>query len=142
MNKILIVDDSKDIRDILSKVISLMGFEAAVASNGNEALNLFLTNSFDLVLTDLEMPDIDGWTLALHIKDKSPNTPVVLITGSEKEAVMERLEGSSIDSILFKPFMLEDIQKTVQIMLDERLEENGKRQKWKIQPLPQEEETE
>ena len=129
MNKILIVDDSKDIRDILSKVISLMGFEAAVASNGHEALNLFLTNSFDLVLTDLEMPDLDGWTLALHIKDKSPNTPVVLITGSEKKAVMERLEGSSIDSILFKPFMLEDIQKTVQIMLDERLEENGKRYK-------------
>jgi CheY-like chemotaxis protein len=126
MNKILIVDDSKDIRDILSKVLSLMGFEAAVASNGNEALNLFLTNSFDLVLTDLEMPDLDGWTLALHIKDKSPNTPVVLITGSEKEAVMERLEGSSIDSILFKPFMLEDIQKTVQTLLDEKLEENGK----------------
>lgn len=129
MNKILIVDDSKDIRDILSKVLSLMGFEAAVASNGNEALNLFLTNSFDLVLTDLEMPDLDGWTLALHIKDKSPNTPVVMITGSEKEAVMERLKGSCIDSILFKPFMLEDIQKTVQIMLDERLEENGKRYK-------------
>ena len=126
MNKILIVDDSKDIRDILSKVLSLMGFEAAVASNGNEALNLFLTNSFDLVLTDLEMPDLDGWTLALHIKDKSPNTPVVLITGSEKEAVMERLKGSCIDSILFKPFMLEDIEKTVQIMLDERLGENGK----------------
>jgi CheY-like chemotaxis protein len=126
MNKILIVDDSRDIRDILSKVLSLMGFEAAVASNGNEALNLFLTNSFDLVLTDLEMPDLDGWTLALHIKDKSPNTPVVLITGSEKEAVMERLEGSSIDSILFKPFMLEDIQKTVQTLLDEKLEENGK----------------
>lgn len=142
MNKILIVDDSKDIRDILSKMLSLMGFEAAVASNGNEALNLFLTNSFDLVLTDLEMPDLDGWTLAVHIKDKSPNTPVVLITGSEKEAVMERLKGSCIDSILFKPFMLEDIQKTVQIMLDERLEENGKRHKWKIQPLPQEEETE
>lgn len=129
MNKILIVDDSRDIRDILSKVLSLMGFEAAVASNGNEALNLFLTNSFDLVLTDLEMPDLDGWTLALHIKDKSPNTPVVLITGSEKKAVMERLKGSCIDSILFKPFMLEDIQKTVQIMLDERLEENGKRYK-------------
>lgn len=126
MNKILIVDDSKEIRDILSKMLSLMGFEAAVASNGNEALNLFLTNSFDLVLTDLEMPDLDGWTLALHIKDKSPNTPVVLITGSEKEAVMERLEGSCIDSILFKPFMLEDIQKTVQIMLDEKLGENGK----------------
>ena len=129
MNKILIVDDSKDIRDILSKMLSLMGLEAAVASNGNEALNLFLTDSFDLVLTDLQMPDMDGWTLALHIKDKSPNTPVVMITDSERKAVMERLKGSCIDSILFKPFMLEDIQKTVQIMLDERLEENGKRYK-------------
>lgn len=126
MNKILIVDDSKDIRDILSKMLSLMGFEAAVASNGNEALNLFLADSFDLVLTDLEMPDLDGWTLALHIKDKSPNTPVVMMTGSEKEAVMERLKGSCIDSILFKPFMLEDIQETVHIMLDEKLGENGK----------------
>lgn len=127
MNKILIVDDAKAIRDILSKTLPLMGFEAAVASNGNEALNLFLTNSFDLVLTDLEMPDLDGWTLAIRIKDKSPNTPVVLITGSEKKAVMERLKGSCIDSILFKPFTLEDLQKTVQTMLDERLRENGKR---------------
>ena len=129
MNKILIVDDSKDIRDILSKVLSLMGFEVAVASNGNEALNLFLTNSFDLVLTDLEMPDMDGWALAFNIKEESPDTPVVMITDSERQAVMERLKGSCIDSILFKPFMLEDIQKTVQIMLDERLEENGKRYK-------------
>ena len=127
MNKILIVDDAKAIRDILSKALPLMGFEAAVASNGNEALNLFLTNSFDLVLTDLEMPDLDGWTLAIRIKDKSPNTPVVLITGSEKKAVMKRLKGSCIDSILFKPFTLEDLQKTVQTMLDERLRENGKR---------------
>jgi CheY-like chemotaxis protein len=127
MNKILIVDDAKAIRDILSKALPLMGFEAAVASNGNEALNLFLTNSFDLVLTDLEMPDLDGWTLAIRIKDKSPNTPVVLITGSEKKAVMERLKGSCIDSILFKPFTLEDLQKTVQIALDERQRENGTR---------------
>ena len=120
MNKILIVDDAKAVRDILSKALPLMGFEAAVASNGNEALNVLLTNSFDLVLTDLEMPDLDGWTLAIRIKDKSPNTPVVLITGSEKEAVMEGLKGSCIDSILFKPFMLEDLQKTVQIMLETR----------------------
>lgn len=127
MNKILIVDDAKAVRDILSKALRLMGFEAAVASNSNEALNLFLTNSFDLVLTDLEMPDLDGWTLANRIKDKSPNTPVVLVTGSEKRAVMKRLKGSCIDSILFKPFTLGDLQKTVQIALDERQRENGKR---------------
>jgi len=83
-NRILIVDDTKAIRDTLSEMLSVMGFEVTVASSGNEGLRLFPRNSFDLVLTDLQMPDLDGWTLALHIKDKSPNTQVVLITGSEK----------------------------------------------------------
>ena len=126
MNRILVVDDEKNIRDILSKALSYMGFEVSVASSGNEGLNLFLRNSFDLVLTDLQMPGLDGWTLALHIKDKSPNTQVVLITGSEKKAVMDKLEGSCVDSVMFKPFTLEEIQETVKIMLDERLSESGK----------------
>ena len=117
MNKILVVDDEKSIRDCLSNMLSFMGFEVAVAGSGNEGLNLFLNNSFDLVLSDLQMPGLDGWTLALRIKDKSPHTPVVLITGSEKGAVMERLKESRIDSVMFKPFTLEDIQKTVQNIL-------------------------
>ena len=118
MNRILIVDDAKTIRNILSKMLSFMGFEVAVASSGNEGLNLFLKNSFDLVLTDLQMPGIDGWTLALHIKDESPDTPIVLVTGSERKAVMEKLKGSCVDSVVFKPFTLEDIQQAVQEMLD------------------------
>ena len=81
-----------------------MGYEVVAAGSGHEGLNLFLRNSIELVLTDLDMPGIDGWTLALHIKDKSPSTPVVLITGSESDAIMEKLEGSCVDSVLFKPF--------------------------------------
>lgn len=129
MDRILIVDDEKAIRDILSEMLSVMGFEVTVASSGNEGLNLFSRNSFALVVTDLQMPDMDGWTLALRIKDKSPNTQVVLITGEEKRRVMEELEGSCVDSVVFKPFMLEDIQETVQIMLDERIRESGKHYK-------------
>ena len=117
MNRILIVDDAKTIRNILSKMLSFMGFEVAVASSGNEGLNLFLKNSFDLVLTDLQMPNIDGWTLAFNIKEESPNTPVVLITGEEKGDVMGKLEGSCVDSVVFKPFSLEDIEETVQNLL-------------------------
>ena len=128
-SKILIVDDTKAIRDTLSDMLSVMGFEVTVASSGNEGLSLFPKNSFDLVITDLQMPDLDGWTLALHVKDKSPNTPVVLITGSEKKKVMEKLKGSCVDSVMFKPFTLEDIQETVRIMLDERLRESGKHYK-------------
>ena len=120
MNKILIVDDEKAIRDVLSDTLSFLGYEVAVASSGHEALSLFLNNSFELVFTDMHMPGMDGWTLAHHIKDKSPDTPVVLITGSEKETVMKRFKGSFVDTVIFKPLSLEDIQKTVQGFLHTR----------------------
>jgi CheY-like chemotaxis protein len=120
MNRILIVDDTKVIRDTLSDILSVMGFEVAVAGSGHEGLDLFLRNSFDLVLTDLRMPDMDGWTLAFSIKEESPNTPVVLVTGEEKRRVMEELEGSCVDSVMFKPFALEDIQEIVQNLLHTR----------------------
>lgn len=117
-NRILVVDDAKAIRDTLSRLLSSMGFEVAVARSGHEGLDLFLKSSFDLVLADLQMPDMDGWTLALHIKDESSDTPIVLVTGEEKGRVMEKLEESCVDSVLFKPFTLEDIQEAVQEMLD------------------------
>ena len=126
--RILVVDDEEYIRDILSKMLSVMGFEVAVAGTGNEALNIFLKNSIALVFTDLNMPGMNGWTLASHIKEKSPNTPVILITGSEKGSVIEKLRESRVDSVIFKPFKLRYIQKTVQMMLDNRAPE------WKIPP--------
>ena len=118
IRRILVVDDTKAIRDVLSELLSFMGYEVVVASSGIEGLYRFLKTSFELVLTDLDMPGIDGYTLALHIKNKSPHTSVVLITGSEAEAAMERSEGSCVDSVLFKPFKLEDIEKTVQRLID------------------------
>ena len=120
MNKILIVDDEKAIRDVLSDTLSFLGYEVTVASSGHEGLSLFLNDSFGLVFTDMHMPGMDGWALAHHIKDKSPDTPVVLITGSEKETVMKKLKGSFVDTVLFKPACLEDIQETVQRLLHSR----------------------
>jgi two-component system capsular synthesis sensor histidine kinase RcsC len=123
--RILVVDDTKAIRDILSKILSFMGYEVVVASSGNEGLNRFLKHSFELVLTDFNMPGIDGYTLALRIKDKSPNTPVVLITGSEEEVVMERLKGCCVDCVMFKPFHLDEIEEIVHRMIDEKPSGSG-----------------
>jgi len=125
MNKILIVDDEKAIRDVLSDTLSFLGYEVTVASSGHEGLSLFLNDSFGLVFTDMHMPGMDGWTLAHHIKDKSPDTPVVLITGSEKETVMKRFKGSFVDTVIFKPLSLEDIQKTVQGFLHTKASTGG-----------------
>lgn len=112
------VDDEKDIRNLFSKVLSFLGYEVAVASSGTEALNLFLANPFDLIITEFQMPSMDGWTLASDIKNRFPNTPVVMITGQVNDGVIEKIKGSSVDFVMFKPSRLEDILKAVHKMLD------------------------
>lgn len=124
MRRILIVDDSEVIRSYLSEIFTFMGFEVVVAGSGSEAIDQFFNATFDLVVTDLEMPDMDGWALASHIKELSSDTPIVLITGSEESAVMEELKKGNIDFVLFKPFLLEDIQKTVHTALATNKVEN------------------
>lgn len=116
-SRIMVVDDDEGIRRILSIALSRMGYEVRAASNGSEALSLFLKSSFDLVLTDLEMPGMDGWNLASRIKKRFPDIPVVLMTGHAKEDVLERMKGSSVDNVIFKPFRLEDILKTARTIL-------------------------
>ena len=118
MAAILVVDDEQAVRAALADTLPVLGYEVATASNGTEGLRLFHKNSYELVVTDVQMPGMDGWTLARNIKKRSPATPVVLITGSEKETVLTKAKGKSIDSVLFKPFTLEELQQTLQGLLD------------------------
>ena len=123
--RILVADDNKAIRDVVSGFLEFIGFEVALARNGIEALAVFLESSFDLVLTDLQMPAMDGLSLAGHIKERSPNTPVILLTGNDRETVLKKVEGGPVDSIIFKPFRLEALQRTVQGALASREGEHG-----------------
>jgi CheY-like chemotaxis protein len=112
--RILIVDDDKKLLNLLSTMITMMGFEVTSTESGNEALNHFKKKPFDLVLTDLNMPGMDGWGLARHIKSLSPDTPVVLTTAEARKCVFEKIENSAIDLVLFKPFGIREFQKMVQ----------------------------
>jgi CheY-like chemotaxis protein len=115
--RIMVVDDDEGIRHILSIALSQLGYEVLAASSGTEAFNMFLKSSFALVLTDLEMPGMDGWSLASRVKERFPGIPVVLMTGQAKEDVMKRMKGGSVDNVIFKPFRLEDILKTAEKLL-------------------------
>ena len=117
MQRVLVVDDDKVIRDVLSTMLMTIGFGVDVASRGDEGLNLFRTNLFDLVVTDLKMPGMDGWTLSYYIKDEAPDTPVVLITGLTWEHVKDKLRSSCVDSVMFKPFGFTELKNTVQGLL-------------------------
>jgi CheY-like chemotaxis protein len=112
--RILMVDDNKSIRDAVADFLGSLGYEVGLAVDGMEALAVFLDKSFDLVLTDLEMPAMDGFILAGHIKKNSPDTPVILITGADRGTVLKMVEAGPVDSIIFKPFMLDDLEASVQ----------------------------
>jgi two-component system response regulator YesN len=60
------------------------------------------------------MPAMDGLSLAGHIKGRSPGTPVILLTGSDREDVLRKVERGPVDSVIFKPFKMEDLQRAVQ----------------------------
>lgn len=122
--RILVAEDDRTTQDVVSGVLEFMGFEVAVAENGIEALAVFLESSFDMVLTDLQMPVMDGLRLATHIKERAPSTPVILLTGSDREAVLKKVERGPVDSVIFKPFRIEDLQKTVQVALESREREH------------------
>jgi CheY-like chemotaxis protein len=125
VRRVLVAEDNKSIQDVVSRILDFMGFDVALAGNGVEALSLFLENSFDLVLTDLEMPIMDGWSLTHCIKERSPNTPVVLMTGGDRETVWKKMKNAPIDSVIFKPFKLNDFQSTVQRVIEPRYGEQG-----------------
>ncbi|MFC1822329.1 response regulator [Thermodesulfobacteriota bacterium] len=120
---ILVVDDDKSILDFLSAVVFMMGYKAVACNNGEEALALFRGRSFDLVLTDMQMPKMDGLALSTHIKKESPRTPVVMITGQKDQTIVKKIKRIPIDYILFKPFTLTGIQETLQEILN-RLQSN------------------
>ena len=79
--RILLVDDEAIVLDTYSALLSEKGYAVVTANCGRQAFEEFLLQSFDLVITDLTMSDGDGFTLIKEIRKKSPDTPVLVITG-------------------------------------------------------------
>ncbi len=111
--RILMAEDYKMTQDVVSEFLEYLGFEVALADNGLEALSKFQKHDFDLVLTDLQMPVMDGLTLAGHIKERSPVTPVILMTGSDRDTLCNQEGKKSVDSVIFKPFLMEELQRVI-----------------------------
>ena len=78
--KILVIDDEKDVRELLGDILTDSGHETAIADSGSEGLKMFQQGDFDLVFTDLGMPGMSGWQVAEAIKEINGKTPVALIT--------------------------------------------------------------
>jgi DNA-binding NtrC family response regulator len=116
---ILVADGDNHLGKQLSAMIARMGYDVVVASNGEEALDMFLKRSFDTVFTALKMQGMEGLTISLQVKATSLNTPVVLILDEHLENIMNRIKAGRIDCVLSKPLSFGEIQKTVQYFVKE-----------------------
>jgi CheY-like chemotaxis protein len=115
--KILAIDDQEIIRDLLVNMFGSAGHEVTTAERGEEGIAKFKIQRFDLVVTDLSMPDLSGWEVAREVKKLRPDMPVVLITGWGQNLDEEKLKESGVDRIVAKPFRIEQLMKTVEELL-------------------------
>ena len=116
--QLLVVDDNQAVQEVLSETLSFLGYDVTIADNGIEGGTLFLSGSYDLVVTALDMPLMNGRELSRLIKERSPNTPVLVISGAGDEMHWKEMNMRCVDAIILKPFMVEDIKETVQRLLN------------------------
>lgn len=107
--RILVIDDEKRIRDNLQEILSLAGHTVTLAENAKQGVTLFKKGEYDLVFTDLSMPEISGWEVAKIIKERDPEVPVALVTGWGVRIDGKKLKDKRIDMVINKPFQMNRI---------------------------------
>jgi cyclic di-GMP phosphodiesterase len=124
--RILVVDDETHVRAMMGSTLERQGYEVHLASSGREALETLELNTFDLVLTDIVMQDVNGIALLERIHAQFPNLPVVMVTAIHDISVaIDSMRRGAYDYLL-KPFEREHLLNTVRRAMDHRqaLEEN------------------
>jgi CheY-like chemotaxis protein len=110
---ILVLEDEEHIRTMLVEALTGAGHRVESATDGLTGLARFQGGVFDVVLTDLSLPECSGLDVARSVKRMRPETPVVLITGWGHLLDPERLRDSGVDLMLVKPFRLERVLSVV-----------------------------
>jgi signal transduction histidine kinase/HD-like signal output (HDOD) protein len=106
---ILVVDDEKHIRDILAESLGAAGFSVETAGDGNEALAKLVRTDYRLLLVDIRMPGLDGLALLSRVKARSPELPVIVLTGLASKKEMEQAMSLGAVRCLRKPFQIDNL---------------------------------
>jgi CheY-like chemotaxis protein len=114
--RILIIDDDLNVRDVLQHLLASFGYECQIAGDGVSGLGHFDKGAWDLVLLDIAMPAMSGWTVVETIRRRTPTQPIVFITGMQGPAVMRRAREWRLP-VLLKPFRFEALERVVSMAL-------------------------
>jgi DNA-binding NtrC family response regulator len=122
LKKILVVDDDDQLRDMLLEVLGSLDYFPIGVHDGEEALNQLRVQDFDLVISDIRMPKMDGLTLLRNIKQMDPEMPVVMITAFSSACPVQKAMQEGADGYLAKPFRIEKIDELMRDLLHDEAE--------------------
>jgi len=116
--RILVVDDHPANRVLIQQQLKALGHEAELAENGSRALQRFAEAGHDAVMTDLNMPGMDGYALAQHLRSQGATLPIIAMTASASPAEHERCAAAGIDEVLVRPVLLDTIDRALRRHVD------------------------
>ncbi len=115
--RLLVVDDEPNIRDLLATSLRFAGFEVFTASTGNEAIREATEHQPDLVVLDVMLPDMDGFTVTRRLRDRGEQYPILFLTA--RDETQDKVAGLTVggDDYVTKPFSLEEVVARIRAVL-------------------------
>ena len=120
MSKILIAEDDTAVREFVSRALVNAGHDVTATADGVQALEALEKDTFELVLSDIVMPELDGIALALKVSRDWPDMPILLMTGYAAERQRAHNLDALIHDVISKPFTLQQICEAADTVLSAR----------------------
>ena len=117
MARVLVAEDEATVRAFVVRALQMYGHDVTAVSDGTQALAALGSGRFDLLLTDIVMPMMDGIALALNVTRDYPDTRILMMTGYAHEKMRAHNLDTLIHDVLLKPFTLEELVRTVDTAL-------------------------
>lgn len=127
MKQALVADDSSTMRTMVSVSFKRLGWECVTANDGNEALELLTTNEFDFIVTDINMPKMDGIELIKQIRKNSlyRNVPIIALTTESGEDKKLQGKEAGADGWMIKPFKPEVLADAIDSLIRKQIQKNN-----------------
>jgi CheY-like chemotaxis protein len=117
---IVVADDNRDTREMYGLYLTMLGYRVAIAADGREAVRKARALNPDLIVMDLDMPDVDGWSAIMQLQSDThtASIPVVVVTGHDARAYLKAAAiGAGATSYLMKPCFPEQLEREVSARL-------------------------
>lgn len=117
MFQILIVEDEERLAAFIDKGLRKQGYTTAIAEDGEKALRMVHEKPFDLILLDLGLPIIDGWTVLKELRQQGEVRPIIIVTACKDEREKVLAMGGTATDFVTKPFRFSDLLERIQLHL-------------------------